>query len=90
MHSDDILNDLKLQRKKWKLCVEGMHSDDNLNDLKLQRKKWKLCIEGMHSDDIWSDYKLQRKNGNIVSKPCILTEFETIWNCREKNENKDA
>ena len=27
------------------------------------------------------------KNENNVSKACVLTRFETIWNCRENLEN---
>ena len=38
----------------------------------------------MYSDDIWNGSELQRKNENSFSiyNECILTLFETIWNCR--------
>ena len=38
----------------------------------------------VHSDGIWNDLELQRNNENKDGKWCILTVFETIWNCREK------
>ena len=41
----------------------------------------------MHSGGIGNDLDLQRKNENNVSKVCILVVSETIWNCREIEEN---
>ena len=37
----------------------------------------------MYSDGILNDLELQRKNENNVSKACIVTVFQTIWNRKE-------
>jgi len=43
----------------------------------------------MYSDGIQNDLELQRKKEKYnVSKACILTVFQTIWNCREKKKTR--
>ena len=44
-------------------------------------------FKNMAIDGIWNDLELQRKSENNISKECILTVFETIWNSREHFKN---
>ena len=42
----------------------------------------------VHSDGFRNNLELQSKILNMDAKWCILTAFETIWNCRKNNENR--
>ena len=92
MRSDTISNDLELQRKIWKQCLESMHSDGIGNYLELQRKQMnnenkdgKVSIETVFQT-IWKCRKKWKQGRLMVHSDGMGND---ILELERKFDNKD-